>query len=391
MRNKRVDILRCIAVLLVLGRHGLVEGVWKEAGWAGVDLFFVLSGFLISGLFFGEYKRKGNIGIRRFFIRRGMKIYPAFYVMLLTTFLVAEAYGVHVPLGPWLREIFFVQNYKHAIWRHTWSLAVEEHFYILLPLFLLALTKLSRKRVDPFGAIPVVFCILAPLILMMRVVTAYQPGFEFEDTPRIMFPTHMRVDALFFGVLLGYLHHFRPQFIPNLLKSRRNRLLAALLTCLSLSCILATYAESRFMLSFGLTLLYLGFGGALVLFLYAEAPAAAFWGRAGEKLGAALAGVGRYSYSIYLWHVPVVTHALPALHAMIPVPLAQALYVALSIGVGIAMARLVEFPALALRDRLFPGVSGAAAVVKVQSFKPPMAGLQEEAEEEVVAGSAVDR
>jgi peptidoglycan/LPS O-acetylase OafA/YrhL len=161
MRNKRLDILRCVAVLLVLGRHGLVEGVWKETGWAGVDLFFVLSGFLISGLLFSEYKRNGRIGMRRFFIRRGMKIYPAFYVMLLTTFIVAGAYGVHVPLAPWLREIFFVQNYKHAIWRHTWSLAVEEHFYIMLPLFLLVLTKVSRKRVDPFGAIPFVFCILA--------------------------------------------------------------------------------------------------------------------------------------------------------------------------------------------------------------------------------------
>jgi peptidoglycan/LPS O-acetylase OafA/YrhL len=268
---------------------------------------------------------------------------------------------------------------------------VEDHFYILLPLFLLILTKVSRKRADPFGAIPVVFCILAPLVLMMRVVTAYQAAFEFEDAPRILFPTHMRVDALFFGVVLGYLHHFRPALIPGLLKSRRNRLLAALLTCFLLSCLLATYAESRFMLSFGLTLLYLGFGGALVLFLYTELPAAASWGHLGEKVGDALAGVGKYSYSIYLWHVPIVTHGLPALHAMSPVPLAQAVYVALSIGVGIAMARLIEIPALALRDRLFPGVSGTTAVVQVHGGEPPMAGLEQKREEEVVAGGAAGR
>lgn len=97
MRNKRLDILRGIAVLFVLGRHGVMEGVWKETGWAGVDLFFVLSGFLISGLLFSEYKRKRSIDLARFIIRRGFKIYPSFYLMLLTTFLVAASYGVCRP------------------------------------------------------------------------------------------------------------------------------------------------------------------------------------------------------------------------------------------------------------------------------------------------------
>jgi peptidoglycan/LPS O-acetylase OafA/YrhL len=99
MRNKRLDILRCVAVVLVLGRHGVIDGVWKETGWAGVDLFFVLSGFLISGLLFSEYKKKQSIDLPRFFIRRGFKIYPAFYLMLLTTFLVAASYGVYVAPG----------------------------------------------------------------------------------------------------------------------------------------------------------------------------------------------------------------------------------------------------------------------------------------------------
>ena len=385
MRNKRLDILRCIALFLVFGRHGIVEGVWKETGWAGVDLFFVLSGFLISGLLFSEYKKKQRIDLRRFYIRRGFKIYPAFYVMLLLTFLVAEGYGVHIPLGPWLREIFFIQNYKHAIWRHTWTLAVEEHFYIFLPLLLIVLTKVSRNKSNPFRSIPYVYCILALLTLIARTVTVYQPSFQFEDTPKVMFATHLRMDALFFGVLLGYFHHFRPELIPNLLKSRRNRLVVEASTALLLSPILGFYAESRFLLSAGLTLIYLGFGGVLVVSLYSSRPAVSWWSRLTGKVGDVLAYVGVYSYSIYLWHVAVAVYGLRVVNMITPVPLGQVsltvLYVGFSIGFGILMARVVEFPALALRDRLFPGTTvatSAGQAKKRQAVTLNLAGIATE-------------
>src|ERR1700730_4300428 len=134
MRNKRLDVLRCIAVLLVMFNHG---GIWPAAaqhGWIGVDLFFVLSGFLISGLLFSEYKARSSISFKRFFVRRGMKIYPAFYLFLFLTAVVY--YLVFHRLSPpthYLAEVFFVQNYWPGVWDHTWSLGVEEHFYILLP------------------------------------------------------------------------------------------------------------------------------------------------------------------------------------------------------------------------------------------------------------------
>jgi peptidoglycan/LPS O-acetylase OafA/YrhL len=246
---------------------------------------------------------------------------------------------------------------------------VEEHFYLLLPLFLLALIRLSKNRSNPFRSIPYVYGVLAFAILAMRYVTVYQPGFRFEDAPKVLFPTHMRIDTLFFGVVLGYLHHFRPDLIANLLKSAKNRRLIQAATAICLSCILATYEESRFMLSFGLSLVQWGFGGVLVLSLYAPIPmAATFWSEAGRRVGNAFAYVGMYSYSIYLWHVAIVAHVLGAILAVAPVhpggALQTVLYVALSIGMGILMARIVEFPALAVRNRLFPSASGAAAVVQ---------------------------
>lgn len=83
MRNTGLDLLRLVAILLVLGRH-LLPGyenntflsIWRTGGWVGVDLFFVLSGFLVSGLLFEEYKKRGSLDLKRFLIRRGFKIYP---------------------------------------------------------------------------------------------------------------------------------------------------------------------------------------------------------------------------------------------------------------------------------------------------------------------------
>jgi hypothetical protein len=92
-RSRSLDILRLVAVLLVLGRHMepfplsfgknvtfYATRLWQNGGWAGVDLFFVLSGYLIGGLLFAEAKRSGNLRVSRFLLRRGLKIYPAFYV-----------------------------------------------------------------------------------------------------------------------------------------------------------------------------------------------------------------------------------------------------------------------------------------------------------------------
>ena len=103
MRIKRLDILRCAAVLLVLFHHTAVLPSISQMGFVGVDLFFVLSGFLISGLLYKEYHKRGSISFPRFFIRRGLKIYPAFYVMLLVTFIVQLAAGKLSGWGAYLR------------------------------------------------------------------------------------------------------------------------------------------------------------------------------------------------------------------------------------------------------------------------------------------------
>src|ERR1700739_3813791 len=162
MRNKRLDILRCVAVITVILHHSGEFSFFTRVGWTGVDLFFVLSGFLISGLLFSEYKRYHSINFKRFFIRRGLKIYPAFYTFLLLTGITGALVFHSHPTGrQYLHEIFFVMNYAHGIWDHTWSLAVEEHFYIFLPIFLFILAKLSSNRENPFRSIPLPAAVIA--------------------------------------------------------------------------------------------------------------------------------------------------------------------------------------------------------------------------------------
>jgi peptidoglycan/LPS O-acetylase OafA/YrhL len=345
MRNPKLDILRCVAVVLVMLNHsgpkseGIIP-VFNRIGWTGVDLFFVLSGFLISGLLFVEWKRDGRIRVGRFLIRRGFKIYPSFYFYLILAGLAAHFFAKHLETSAarYLHEVFFLQNYIYGVWAHTWSLAVEEHFYLLLPLFLVA-----------FGVhrVPRAFPVIAAMSIASRALFLLLPqknaflGFSYAAT-------NSRMDALFFGVLLGYLHHFHGVWWEDFVVRWKWAIGAGSALLLSLA-----FFWSRETTSFaviGYTLIYVGFGGALVLCLYV-------WKRVPWAFGA-LSFLGVYSYSIYLWHAPVAfwTDAVlgRAFHIVVTPWEMFPLYFALTFALGIVMARLVEFPMLRLREALFP-------------------------------------
>jgi peptidoglycan/LPS O-acetylase OafA/YrhL len=384
MRNKRLDVLRCIAVLLVMFNHG---GVWPAAahhGWIGVDLFFVLSGFLISGLLFNEYKTCSSISFKRFFIRRGLKIYPAFYLFLFLA--GAVYYLVFHSLSPrihYLAEVFFVQNYWHGVWDHTWSLGVEEHFYILLPTVLLFLVKRSPDQRDPFRALPWIFVVFAVMCIAFRAASVC---FGTPNYHTAYAASHDRIDALFFGVLLGYFYHFRPEVLDHLLNPTWNRIVIAACSAGLLSTVFLFPRDSRLFSTFGFTCVYLGFGGVLLLSIHLQGILRGRIARLVGAIGTGAASVGMYSYSIYLWHGPTNACFPGFVRRLLHVSSFSAnerlaVYATGSLVIGITMSKIIEYPILRLRDKIFPAPRGAVVV--------PLDNSHENASVSAATGGAV--
>lgn len=363
-RLAELDVLRAAAVLLVIGHHwaqfvnrdtsALTRVMWR-AGWAGVDLFFVLSGFLVSGLLFREYARHGKVNILRFFLRRGFKIYPGFYAMIAAMSLIQHGQG-GPPAAFWkslLAEVLFVQNYFRGLWNHTWSLAIEEHFYLLLGLGFVAYTSRWKLRGNLKRASLLVVLVCAAC-LAGRHFTAAGGGYSWT---RIYAPTHLRIDALLFGVGLSYAYQYQRARVESFLGRLGLPLLVVSLALVVWPFLLAQ--EAPLMYTAGLLSLTVGFGGLMMLMVVRGGAL----GRRVPWLVAPLAFVGRHSYSIYLWHMPVLW--------LVGYRLLKSTgwqgggsahfwaYFGGALLVGIGAARLVEIPAIALRDRIMPSRSGA--------------------------------
>ena len=362
-RSKQIDILRAITVILVLIHHmkivpvdqgATLNGINKilvQGGWSGVDIFFVLSGFLVSGLLFREYEKYQDIRVVHFLIRRGFKIYPPFWCLIAVTVLYNLVMHIAMSWHSIVYELIFVQNYMVGLWNHTWSLAVEEHFYFLLSILLLWMCRGGGKK--PFRPIPYVFVGVALVCLLFRIrnsTTAFQVS-------KHLFPSHLRLDALFFGVVLAYWYHFFPKRFLEI--SNRFRFLLIIIGVLLFLPVFWLARETNPMvLTYGLVLLYLGSGCLLAGFLGFEGR----WG----AFGTALAFIGSHSYSIYLWHMPMIRWGNEAVAAWLGHEPGWFTYAGISIFgsilFGIAMATLIEIPTLRLRDRLFPSRGRALAV-----------------------------
>lgn len=350
MRNLGLDLLRFVAVFLVLGRHlhlppnaSPILETWKRGGWIGVDLFFVLSGFLVSSLLFKEQIRRGSVDVGRFLIRRGFKIYPAFWCMLTFTLTVQNMQGTPPTTQTLFGELLFLQNYLGGIWPHTWSLAVEEHFYLgIAALFTIVL---ALRRSKSFDWIPFAFVVVALVCLTLRVLNLWLYPVFSHMTYSV--GTHVRIDSLFFGVLLSYLYHFRD--LERKLSSVPTWVMIAAGIALMTPAFVFTVETNKWLSVVGFILLYIGSGGILLAAL--RLP------KSDNSALNKLASLGAASYSIYLWHLPVGEWGFTFLTRVTGFDSFGFYLVNYLVGsfvVGWLFSHAIEYPTLQLRNFLFP-------------------------------------
>jgi peptidoglycan/LPS O-acetylase OafA/YrhL len=221
-RQPGLDLLRALAIIIVVIYHAGIMGFplpgqVHRFGWIGVDLFFVLSGYLIGGQLLAPIARGQGIKLGRFFARRALRILPAYLVILAIYFLL-PSWREYPEMFPAWKFLLSVQNIGlrgGTAFSHAWSLAVEDQFYLLLPLVLLLVIRSRRAAL-------IVPCAIVLGGLGLRWFLARQNlgdgGVSFRAFQTLIYyATWTRLDPLVFGVGLAAIEKFRPLWWQRLI------------------------------------------------------------------------------------------------------------------------------------------------------------------------------
>lgn len=285
-----LDGIRAIAVMLVMIFHS--HAPFASGGFLGVDVFFVLSGFLITGILLREIDGAGKVQYMRFYLNRFLRLTPPLFLLLALYLLAAPTlwpdYSWH--LRDTLLSAAYLSDYSRAFWgapdmlRHTWSLAVEEHFYILWPLLLAPLARLPKWRL---------VTILAIVYTVATFWRIHSLGTG-EGWASVYFRFDTRLSGLVFGCLLAAGIRAYPQTRPQ------PALLLAFATLLGLALQLFSWGEMEAM-QIGIVCAELATGLAII---------SAVSGARHVSLlrNPALTYIGRISYGLYLFHYPAMLY-----------------------------------------------------------------------------------
>jgi peptidoglycan/LPS O-acetylase OafA/YrhL len=350
-----LDTLRAIAIALVLMTHyngfvarGSIFGFIGDVGWAGVDLFFVLSGYLIGNQLLAPAARGESLPLKTFFARRLLRTLPNYYVVLAVYLLLPHSAIWGKTMAPAWRYLTFTQNFGlryGETFTHSWSLCIEEQFYLVLPLAVLALVRPSRSP-------RLLWCALLAAIgagIATRGIS-FMNGQEAFSAPAY-YSTFARFDELLPGVAIAMLKNFHPGLFGRILKHGNALLAAGIAMAVAVLYGVRYDAPNPFLTStFGFSLVAISFA---LLTLAALSPHSLL-----NRLripGAT--SLALWSYAVYLVHKPVFMALRPELERRGIDPAAPLTIVAvMAAGIlgGWLLYRLVETPFMRLRARWFP-------------------------------------
>jgi len=339
-----IDGLRALAVTAVFVYH--VDRSWLPGGFFGVDVFFVVSGYLITSLLLAEIGSTGWIRLGAFWGRRARRLLPALFLMLGVVLLVGATLerGRIALRGDALASIFYVANWRFVfehlsyfqefgrppLLRHLWSLAVEEQFYLLWPPLLLLAVRLRRMRVVPWlvGAAALGSAALSAAL--------YVPG---EDNSRVFYGTDTRAAPLLVGVLLAFV--WKPDALPRLRRPGSRPVLDALsVTALAgvVWAFVAVHDDDAFVYRGGFLVVGVFAAVLLATVVHPHSLLARPFARPVPRW------LGERSYAIYLWHWPVLAFTRPGVDIHMARPLVVILQAAVTLLLSDASYRFVERP-----------------------------------------------
>ncbi|MCD2515215.1 acyltransferase [Massilia sp. G4R7] len=350
-----LDTLRALAIVLVLMSHynGFVSraptfGIAGAIGWAGVDLFFVLSGYLIGNQLLAPAARGESLELKSFFARRLLRTLPNYYAVLAVYLLLPDSPIAGKSMAPAWQFLTFTQNFGlnyGETFTHSWSLCIEEQFYLVLPLAVLALVGARRSP-------RLLWCALFAAIGagMMARGLAFMDGKDVFAAP-VYYSSFCRFDELLPGVAIAMLKNFHPAAFARLLRHGNALLAAGLAMAAAVLYGVMNEAPTAFMAStFGFSLVATSFA---LLTLSALSPGALL-----NRLQVpGVASLALWSYAVYLVHKPVFMALRPELasRGIDPgAPLTIAAVMAAGIGGGWLLYRVVETPFMRLRARWYP-------------------------------------